>query len=236
MRAIILAGGKGTRLRPYTNIMPKPLVPVGDMPIIEIIVKQLINNGFNHITVAVNHLAHLISAFLKDGSQWGIKIDYSQEDSNKMLSTIGPLTLIEDLPENFLVMNGDILCDLNYKELFNHHISKNNEATVSIYQRSTKIDFGIIGYGENGIINNFIEKPVYDFNVSMGIYIVSRKVINQLNNGEPYGFDNLMIDGIKKGKRYGVKKFDGFWIDIGRTDDYEYCNENFQEIKDKINL
>src|SRR5687768_11977306 len=121
MRAVILAGGKGTRLKPYTITLPKPLVPVGDeMPILEIIIRQLSRFGFDHITIAVNHMANLIMAFFGDGSRWKVKIDYSVEES--MLSTIGPLTLISDLPENFLVMNGDILCDLDYSGFYNYHL------------------------------------------------------------------------------------------------------------------
>ena len=119
MRAIILAGGKGTRLKPYTTVVPKPLVPIGnEMPILEIVIRQLAKNGFTHVTITVGHLAHLIMAFFGNGERWGVKIDYSMEDVEKPLHTIGPLTLINDLPENFLVMNGDVLCDIDYKNFF----------------------------------------------------------------------------------------------------------------------
>src|ERR671939_758318 len=158
MRAVILAGGKGTRLKPYTVTLPKPLVPIGDdMPILEIIIRQLSNCGFDHITIAVNHMANIIMAFFGDGSRWGVKIDYSFEEHP--LSTIGPLTLIPDLPDNFLVMNGDILCDLDYRGFYNYHVEEKNEITVSVYKRSTKIDFGVLGYDESGVVNHFIEKP-----------------------------------------------------------------------------
>ncbi len=233
MRAVILAGGKGTRLRPYTTVIPKPLVPIGDeMPILEIIIRQLSRRGFGHITITVNHLANLIMAVFGDGSRWGVKIDYSLED--KPLSTIGPLTLIKDLPEDFLVMNGDILCDLDYGDFYRYHAERENRLTVSAYRRESKIDFGVLKYDENNVINGFIEKPVYKFDVSMGIYCINRSVIEKLPRGEAYGFDNLMLDGIKNRERYSVKVFNGFWLDIGRPEDYDYCNENYDEIKEKI--
>ncbi len=237
MRAVILAGGKGTRLRPYTTFIPKPLVPIGgDMPILEIIIRQLADNGFTHITITVNHLAHLIQAFFEDGKRWGVKINYSMEDAQKPLNTIGPLTLIDDLPEHFLVMNGDVLCNLKYRDFLQHHIQNNHEVTVSTFKRQSKIDFGVIGFDENQIIQEFCEKPVYDFDVSMGIYGISRRVVEKLAQGEPYGFDHLILDGLKNQKNYRVKPFDGFWIDIGRPEDYDYCNENYDTIKTLLEI
>ncbi len=134
MRAVILAGGKGTRLRPYTTVIPKPIVPVGDMPIMEIVVRQLVHFGCDHITVSVNHLAELIMAFFGDGKRWNVRIDYSREDTP--LSTIGPLKLIDDLPDNFLVMNGDVLTNLNYRDLYESHVASGADATVGAYQRN----------------------------------------------------------------------------------------------------
>lgn len=235
MRAIILAGGKGTRLKPYTITIPKPLVPIGgEMPILEIIIRQLVNAGFDHITLAVNHLANLIMAFFGDGSSWNVKIDYSLEESP--LSTIGPLTLISDLPDNFLVMNGDILCNLNYLDFYNYHVKSNNDVTVSTFKRESKIDFGVLQYNENNLIVSFTEKPIYYFDVSMGIYCLNRRVVEQLFQGQSYGFDHLMIDGIKNKDKIFVKPFDGYWLDIGRPEDYENANENFEEIKIKLGL
>ncbi len=133
-RAIILAGGKGTRLKPYTIVLPKPLVPIGETPILEIIIKQLIRHGFTHITLTVNHMEDIIKAFFGDGSKWNINIDYSLED--KPLSTMGPLKLIDDLPNDFLIMNGDILTDLNFGEFYNNHIENNNIFTISFTKKS----------------------------------------------------------------------------------------------------
>lgn len=235
MRAIILAGGKGTRLKPYTTFIPKPLVPIGgEMPILEVVLRQLANAGFTHVTLAVNHLSNLIMAYFGDGARWGLKIDYSLED--KPLSTIGPLTLIPDLPENFLVMNGDILCDLDYRAFFEAHVTGGGDVTVSCYQRDSKIDFGVLRYDETGQIREFIEKPVHRYDVSMGIYGLRRSLIEALPKGESYGFDNLMLDGIARGARLVARPFDGFWLDIGRPDDYDYANEHYTEIKQRLGL
>ena len=235
MRAILLAGGKGTRLRPYTTFIPKPLMPIGnEYSILEIIIRQLASKGFDHVTICLNHLAQLIIAFIGDGSQYGITIDYSME--NKSLSTIGPLTLIDDLPEDFLVMNGDILCDLDYREFFNFHMSSKNDVTVSTHQRDTKIDFGVIESSSDGVITAFKEKPVYSFEISMGIYCINNRVVNRLERDVPYGFDNLMLDGVKNHAGYKTFPFSGFWLDIGRPEDYDFCNEHYPEIKGKLGL
>ncbi|MBI5847480.1 MAG: NTP transferase domain-containing protein [Nitrospirae bacterium] len=233
MRAIILAGGKGTRLKPYTTFIPKPLVPIGgEMPILEAVLRQLALAGFDHVTLAVNHLSNLIMAYFGDGSRWGVKIDYSLED--KPLSTIGPLTLIPDLPENFLVMNGDILCDLDYRAFYDFHVNSGSDVTVSSYKRDTKIDFGVLRYDSSCYIREFIEKPVHRYDVSMGIYGIRRTLIEKLPKGEPYGFDDLMLDGIAKGQRLLARPFEGFWLDIGRPDDYDFANENYDEIKKRL--
>lgn len=235
MRAIILAGGKGIRLRPYTTLIPKPMVPLGGrMSILEVVLNQLVQSGFTHVTLAVNHLSHLIMAYFGDGSRWGLKLDYSVED--EPLSTIGPLTLIDDLPDNFLVMNGDILCDLNYKNFFETHVNTNADVSVSVYRRETKIDFGVLKYDENMTLCEFREKPVYTFDVSMGIYCLSKRVIDNLPRGKVYGFDNLMLDGIRDGVNIKICPFDGYWLDIGRPDDYEYADQNFEQLMDKLGI
>jgi NDP-sugar pyrophosphorylase family protein len=235
MRAIILAGGKGTRLRPYTTLIPKPLVPLGGKySILEIIIMQLRQSGFTKITLAVNHLSQLVQAYFGDGSRLGVELDYSLEEGE--LSTIGPLTLINDLPENFLVMNGDILCDLNYRAFFEEHVNARSSISVSAFRREVKIDFGVLRYDANGYLQEFQEKPSFDFDVSMGIYCINRTVIARLARGEKYGFDNLMLDGLQSGQRIDIRRFDGYWLDIGRPDDYEMANENFDELAIKLGI
>jgi NDP-sugar pyrophosphorylase family protein len=227
-RAVILAGGKGTRLRPYTVALPKPLVPVGEKPILEIIIRQLINYGFNHITITVNHLAEIIKAFFGDGSKWGVKIDYTYED--KPLSTMGPLTLIRDLPDDFLVMNGDILTDLNFTDFYNFHVSNGNSFSISSFLREEMIDYGVLVVDEHFKLKNFDEKPKYSFLVSMGVYMVNRSVLNSIPPNEYFGFDHLMTDLIKKNQFPVVFPFEGKWLDIGRPDDYEKAVELVHQI------
>lgn len=235
MRAVILAGGKGTRLRPYTTLIPKPLVPLGGKySILEIIIKQLKRSGFTHITLAVNHLSHLIMAYFGDGERLGVKLDYSFEEGE--LSTIGPLTLVEDLPEDFLVMNGDILCDLDYRTFFEAHVKDRSQVSVSAFQRKVMIDFGVLKYDDQGRLTEFQEKPTYDFDVSMGVYCLNRSVIEALPKGKPYGFDNLMVDGLAHNHAINIRPFNGYWLDIGRPDDYENANENYEEIALKLGI
>jgi len=224
-RAIILAGGKGTRLKPYTVTMPKPLVPVGDMPILEIIIRQLKNDGFEHITITVNHLAEIIQAFFGDGSKWDVKIDYTLED--KPLSTMGPLTLVPDLPENFLVMNGDVLTDLDFGAFFNFHVDNGNNFTIGSFKREEKIDYGVLIANETNQLTNFEEKPHYNFLVSMGIYMVNRNVVDYIPKNEFFGFDHLMKLLINRKNYPSVYNFNGYWLDIGRPDDYEKAIEKY---------
>lgn len=231
-RAIILAGGKGTRLLPYTVVLPKPLMPIGDYPILEVIVRQLIQHDFDHITMAVNHQAEIIRAFFQDGAKWGVKIDYSLED--KALSTMAPLTLISDLPENFLVMNGDILSDLNYAKLFDYHVINNNIFTISAHIREQKVDYGVLETDVNNHLTSFKEKPSNEYLVSMGVYMVSRRVLDFIPTGRSYGFDNLMLDLLAARKPPTVHKFGGYWLDIGRPDDYIQAIDEFEQMKSRF--
>ena len=235
MRAIILAGGKGTRLYPFTTLIPKPLVPIGEKSsILEIILKQLKKNGFDHITLAVNHQHHLIMSYFGNGDRFGLKIDYSIE--SEPLSTIGPLTLINDLPDNFLVMNGDILCDLNYAKFITDHTSTHSKVTVASFERESVIDFGVLEYDDNFNLSAFREKPSSKISVSMGIYCISKDIIDNIPKMKPYGFDNLMLDCIKNKNKVKIMPFNGFWLDIGRTEDYDYANSNYLEILKKIKI
>lgn len=218
-RAIVLAGGKGTRLRPFTFVLPKPLVPVGEMPILEILVRQLVRDGFKRITMAVNHQADIIRAFFGDGSRWHIDIDYVLE--TEPLGTMGPLGLVPDLPGNFLVMNGDVLTDMNFDAFLREHVRERNTFTVAACQREQKTDFGILEIGQNGRLSGFREKPVHRYYVSMGVYAVNRKILSDIPAGRPFGFDELMLRLIRQGRPAGVRKFTGYWLDIGRPEDYE---------------
>jgi NDP-sugar pyrophosphorylase family protein len=228
MRAIILAGGKGTRLRPFTATLPKPLVPVGDRSILDIVLLQLRQAGVGHVTMAVNHLAHLIMAYFGDGERLSMTIDYSRED--KPLSTIAPLKLIKDLPDTFFVMNGDILTDLDFAAMYKFHVDNDNDITIATFERDSKIDFGVLKTDERNQIVGFEEKPVYHFNVSMGVYVVSRRLLEIVPDDTPFGFDDLMLACIEKGRKAVSYPHGGYWLDIGRHSDYETACERIAEL------
>lgn len=231
-RAVILAGGKGTRLRPYTVVLPKPLMPVGEFPILEVIVRQLARHGFDHITMAVNHQAEIIRAFFQDGEKWGVKIDYSLED--RPLSTMAPLRLVRDLPENFLIMNGDILTDLNYSHLFDEHVGNGNIFTISAYRREQKVDYGVLTINDGNRLTGFKEKPRIEYLVSMGVYVASRRILDFIPKDKSYGFDNLMLGLIAAKNPAAVRTFGGYWLDIGRPDDYAQAIEEFEQMRPRF--
>jgi NDP-sugar pyrophosphorylase family protein len=231
-RAVILAGGKGTRLRPYTVVLPKPLMPIGEYPILELVIRQLVNHGFNHITIAVNHQAELIKAFFRDGSKWNVKIDYSLEDSP--LGTMAPLRLIKDLPSNFLVMNGDILTDLDYSKFYLKHVENKYLFSISSHKRENKIDYGVLETNENGVLTGFIEKPTPSYEVSMGIYLINKESLSFIPENQPFGFDDLMHKLLNNKKTVMVNSFTGYWLDIGRPDDYMQAIEEFSLMKSKF--
>jgi mannose-1-phosphate guanylyltransferase len=227
MHAVILAGGKGVRLRPYTTVLPKPLVPIGDQySILEIIMRQLSAVGFRSVTLAIGHLGHLIRAYVGDGNQWGMQqVEFATEESP--LGTLGPLLHLRDeLPEHFVVMNGDILTDLDYADLLNQHRAGGSTLTVATYGRQVKIDFGVLTT-ESGRIVDFAEKPTIDYRVSMGVYAMSASALRPYTPGLPLGFDELVLDMLASGSGPAEYAFDGNWLDIGRPDDYDRANAEF---------
>lgn len=229
MKAVILAGGKGTRLKPYTTIIPKPLVPIGDRAILEILIGRLKKYGITDLTLCVNHLAELIMAYFGDGSKWGVKIEYSFED--KPLSTVAPIKLIKNLPEIFFVMNGDLLTDFDFNKIYDFHLKSKELLTVATYKRRPKIDFGVIDVDENNnVALGFKEKPEYEVNVSMGVYVFNRKVLNFVPANKPFGFDDLMLSLLDNKQPIKVYPYDGYWLDIGRPEDYEKANMDIENL------
>lgn len=226
MHAVILAGGKGVRLRPYTTALPKPLVPIGDQhAILEIVLRQLSGAGFSRCTIAIGHLGEIIRAYVGDGSQWGLKVDYATEESP--LGTMGPLlTLRERLPEHFLVMNGDVLTDLDYADVLRAHEASGTPLTIATYARKVHIDFGVLTT-DAGRVVAFTEKPSVDYRVSMGVYGVSRSTLDDYTPGLPLGFDELVMDLLAAERPPHAYQFDGYWLDIGRPDDYDRANAEF---------
>jgi NDP-sugar pyrophosphorylase family protein len=233
MQAVILAGGKGVRLRPYTTTLPKPLMPIGDKhAILEIVLDQLAGCGFTSVVLAINHLGPLIKAFVGDGSRWGLTVDYIEED--RPLSTVGPLfALKEKLPDEFLVMNGDVLTDLDYADLLNQHALSGSGLTVAIAERTHRIEFGVLDVEASRVVG-FREKPDLRYQVSMGVYGMSRRTLAPYPPGRPFGFDQLVLDLLARGENPATYPFAGFWLDIGRPEDYDEANRSFEENRGKL--
>jgi NDP-sugar pyrophosphorylase family protein len=230
-RAVVLAGGKGSRLRPYTVVLPKPLMPIGEYPILEVILRQLAGQGFDRVTLAVNHQAEIVRAFCGDGSRWGIIIDYSLE--TVPLSTIAPLCLIRDLPENFLLMNGDVLTDLSMQKLYEEHVTQKRLFTIAASERTNIVDYGVLHASENQL-TGFEEKPRFQYLVSMGVYILNRSVLDRVPAGQKYGFDDLMLNMLARKEPVHVERHSGYWLDIGRVDDYMRAVEEFDDRRKQL--
>lgn len=227
MKVIILAGGKGRRLYPYTVVLPKPLMPVGDFPILEVVLRQLKKCGLADVTLAVGHLGNLIQAFFGDGSKWGVKIDYNFEE--EPLGTVGPLTCLNDLDETFMVMNGDLLTTLNYLYLIEYHKKQGAIATVAAQERWVDIDFGVIQRDKEDSMARYIEKPRLSYLVSMGIYLFEPEILKVIPKREKFDFPDLMHLLLQEKKKVAIYKSDEFWLDIGRPDDYQKAVEEFEK-------
>jgi NDP-sugar pyrophosphorylase family protein len=233
MKAIILAGGKGARLRPYTKILPKPLMPIGDMPILEILLRQMKRTGLiDEAILTVGYLEELLRAFFKDGQRFGLKIDYSFEEHP--LGTAGPLSLIEGLKETFLVTNGDVLTTLDMAELVRYHRENGAAATIAMHARQIKVDLGVLELDGNNQVEGYIEKPTYDFNVSMGIYVFEPGVLDFIPKNEYLDFPNLVLKLLAAGEKVMGYPFSGYWQDLGRQEDYEQAVDEFERMRSQI--
>jgi len=232
MKAVVLAGGKGTRLAPYTQILPKPLMPIGDMPILEILVRQMKRAGIQDIVVTVGHLADLLRSYFKDGSQFGVNISYSQED--QPLGTAGPLSLLDGLEGTFLVTNGDVLTDLSLAELIAAHRQSGAAATIAMHARKVRIDYGVIQFNGGNEVTGYIEKPSYDYSVSMGVYVFDARVLKHIPFNRYLDFPDLVLKLIAAGETVKGYPFSGYWQDLGRPDDYAQANEEFETMKSRF--
>lgn len=229
LKAVVLAGGRGTRLAPYTSILPKPLMPIGDMPILEVMLMQMKLAGVNEVILTVGHLASLLRAYFGDGEQWNMNIRYSYEP--QPLGTAGPISLVKDLETTFLVTNGDVLTTLNLKELIDFHRREGGIATIAVHQRQVRIDLGVVQSSADHKITDYIEKPSYDYTVSMGIYVFEPRVLGFIPQGQYLDFPNLVLNLIAAGEKVVAYPFDGYWMDLGRPDDYEQANKDFNDMK-----
>jgi NDP-sugar pyrophosphorylase family protein len=232
MQAVVLAGGKGTRLAPYTNVLPKPLMPIGNMPILEVLLRQMKAAGFEDVTLTVGHLAELLEAFFKDGSRFGMHIRYSIEDSP--LGTAGPLAIVGNLRDTFLVCNGDVLTTLDLKELLKFHREQKGIATIAMHHRQVKVNLGVIEMNGGYEIAGYVEKPSMDYMVSMGIYIFEPGILKYIEPNRYLDFPDLVLKLLAaKEKVYGYP-FEGYWQDLGNPEDYQQAQLDFTEMQSQF--
>ena len=226
---VILAGGKGTRLMPYTTSLPKPLVPVGDYPILDILLRQLAIQGFKQITLAVGHLAGLIQAYFKQGQAWGVDLNYAYETTP--LGTAGPIARLSHDDRAILVLNGDLLTTLDFAQLVRFHYENNAAATIGTKRRTEAVQFGVVETASNGQITQYKEKPNLDYLVSMGIYVFSPEVRDYIPRAQKFDFPDLVQKLLENKKRVLAYETDAYWLDIGRPDDYQRANEDFPNME-----
>lgn len=225
MMAIILAGGKGTRLRPFTTTIPKPLLPLGDVPILEIMIRQLAAAKINRVVLTLGHMAPFFSAFFGDGARWNVRIEYCYEEGP--LGTAAPLRLVRDLDEDFLVMNGDLLTTLDYGDLFRSHVDRDAWGTIAVHPREVNIDYGVVETSSDALLRNYIEKPTIPYEVSMGINVLSRRCLEFIPRSGRMDMPELMLAMHRAGRRVACYRTDCYWQDIGRFEDYQRASEDF---------
>jgi NDP-sugar pyrophosphorylase family protein len=229
VKAVILAGGKGTRLRPFTAVLPKPLVPLGDMPVLEIVIRQLRHHGFRELVVCAGHLAQLIMAFFGDGRRFGVSIEYSVED--EPLGTAGPLARLRGLDDDFLVLNGDLLTSLSFSRLLAFHREQRADATIGVHRRRIEIDFGVVELDSEQRLARYTEKPVIEHDVSMGVNALSPRALRFVPPGKRLDIPELMTRIRDGGGRVLGYREDCYWLDIGRAPDYEAAQNEFESKK-----
>ncbi len=230
MKAVVLAGGKGARLAPYTRILPKPLMPIGDMPILEILLRQMQRAGINEVILTAGYLGELLRAFFQNGERLGLQIEYSFEE--KPLGTAGPLSLVANrLEDTFLVTNGDVLTTLDLGELIDAHRRSGAIATIASHSRQVKVDLGVLQFNGSDELKGYIEKPTYDFCVSMGLYVFEPRVLEYIPHNQYLDFPDLVLKLIEDNQRVIGHQFTGYWQDLGRPDDYEQAIQDFDALR-----
>jgi NDP-mannose synthase len=234
--AVILAGGRGSRLAPYTTVIPKPLLPVGDRAILEIVLHQLGAAGVEDVAITTGHLAHLVEAVLGDGSRHGVRIRYFVEESP--LGTAGPIARLGGLGETFLMMNGDVLTDLDYRALVAAHDDAGNLLTIATHRRTVETDYGILHLGgergPTGAVNGYEEKPTLDYLVSMGVYVLEPATVEYVPTDRPFDLPDLVLALLAADQPVGSYEYDGYWQDIGRHDDYEQAGRDADTVLPRL--
>jgi NDP-mannose synthase len=222
VKAVVLAGGKGTRLAPYTSILPKPLMPIGDRSILELVIAQFATFGITDVTLCVGYLSHLIEAVLDSRHDDGVEIKFVHEQ--EALGTAAPLRLVEGLDRTFLAMNGDVLTTLPFDGFIRYHRRNRNALTIATRERQIQIDYGVLHLGENGRRNQvaaYVEKPQMTSVVSMGIYVLEPEALKYIPADGYFDFPDLVQALLNADEKVGAYRYNGLWFDIGRRDDYE---------------
>lgn len=228
IEVVLLAGGRGTRLAPYTTVLPKPLMPIGEMPVLEILLRRLAKAGFQRTHLAVGYLAELIEAYFGDGSRWGIELVYWREE--EPLGTAGPLATIETAAEHLLVMNGDLFTALDFGAFVDYHLERGATATIATRRREVPVEFGVI-HLDGDMIVDYDEKPTLSYDVSMGIYAFEREVVDVVPKGQHFDFPELVLELLDRDRPVASYRSTDFWLDIGRREDYELAQERFEELR-----
>ncbi len=232
LRAVILAGGKGVRLRPFTVNFPKPLVPLGERPVVEILMQRLINFGVTDITLTLGHLAELVKAYFHHRSQFADQLKLRYIEEKVPTGTAGSLAFVPGLRETFLVMNADLLTDIDLHALVAFHRREGAALTIATHRRHIKIDLGVLQFDGQSRVTGYQEKPEQSYHVSMGIYVYEPRVLQQIPAGEYLDFPHLVLKLIAAGEKVSAFQTDCLWLDIGRPDDYARAQELFAEKKE----
>jgi NDP-mannose synthase len=232
MDAVVMAGGKGIRLAPYTATFPKPLVPLGDKPVLEILLAQLRTAGVERVILAVNHLHQLIRAFCGDGSAFGLKLEYSLED--EPLGTAGPISNVLDrVGDDFIVCNGDLLTNFDVATMVKVHREVCADASIAVFHRELKIDFGLVDVDHDMRLTGYREKPAFEFLVSMGLYVLARDAVRpHLRQARRLDMPDLMRAIVAAGRQVRCHRQECIWLDIGRPDDYAAAQNIFEQNRD----
>jgi NDP-mannose synthase len=228
--AVVLAGGKGTRLQPFTHVLPKPLLPIDQRPILDVVLSCLARDGCQKATMAVGHLGHMIELYCGSGARWGLEVEYYREQSP--LGTVGALAHLEELPnEPFIVMNGDVLSDLDFNELLESHRQSGAELTIATFSRLVRDELGILERDSANRLTAYHEKPEHRYLVSMGIYVVDRSTVDLIPRDRAMDFPALVQAMLDAGRPVHSHTHDGYWLDLGRPDDFARANEEFGSLR-----
>jgi NDP-mannose synthase len=229
MKAVILAGGRGTRLHPFTVSFPKPLMPLGEVPVLEVLMNRLIQHGITDMTLCLGHLAGLIQAYMDQRKSLTSKVKLNYVLEEEPTGTAGSLSLVPGLDETFLALNGDLLTNIDLQALIDYHKQQNAILTIATHKRKVKIDLGVLEFDENSVITNYLEKPETTYHVSMGIYVYEPRVLSYIPKGAYLDFPNLVLKLLAAKEKVVSWVTDCTWLDIGRPDDYARAQELFAD-------